>query len=513
MSLHNLASLAAERDNCFSLRARFTTALARHPLLAALYPLLRHSVIYLAGAVLIGLGNFVLVPLYTRYLSTSDFGSYALIEISLLITVTSTQLGLGTTYLRWFAETEASRRGELLASSAAAGVAAGVVGGIILAALVSGPLGETWLPGHAPDAWLLLPVVLLRTLQAIFLSSLQAAQRPVAYVFSAVTRLLGLIAGGYWFVALLGEGVRGVLRGWLVGDAACLVALLAFCLPGMRLRARFDLLRPMLRYGYPLVWSALMALLLDASGRYFLAQIQSLPEVARYAVGVKISNILSMGFLQPFGNAWAGAAFPIAHRPNAPITYTKIMGYALLVATLLAAMTILFAPALIRVFAGNAYAGVQPLLPWLLLPVIFRLLEYWGSLPLYLKYKTHWLAPLATAETVLCVVLNYLLIPRLGALGAALSWSVSLAAAVAAMTVLARRCYPLPLDLRTCAVAAALWALASAGSQLISAFAPRERVEAAILASAILLAACAAYFLFDLRSSRVRFTQEAHAAD
>lgn len=493
--------------------ARLENAIANHPLLAALYPLARHSLIYLAGAVLVGLGNFVLVPLYARYLTPSDFGAYALIEISLLITVTITQMGLGTTYLRWYAETKPERRGEILATSVAAGLAAAALGGVLLALVMHGPLGKQWISENVRAAWIFLPLVPCRTAQAIFFSSLQAAQRPVAYVLSAITRLLALVAAGLWFVALHGEGVRGVLNCWLVGDGACLLVLIAFCLPGMQLRVRKSLLGPMLTYGYPIVWSALMALLLDASGRYFLAHFQSLTEVGRYTVGIKVTNILSMGFLQPFGSAWAGAAFPIAHRPNAAITYTKIMGYALLVATLLAAMTILFGPFLVRVFAGKAYAGVQNLLPWLLLPVVFRLLEYWSSLPIYLKYKTKWLGPLATAATAFCIVLNYFLVPRLGAMGAAISWAIALAISISLMTLLGRHFYPLPFDLRTCGFAAALWALAVCGSRLTSSLGTREGLEASGVASAVLLAACAFYFLWDVRTSKSLFKGNAYAAD
>lgn len=493
--------------------ARIESAIANHPLLATLYPLVRHSAIYLAGAVLVGLGNFVLVPVYTRYVSPSDFGAYALIEISLLITVTITQMGLGTTYLRWYAETEPARRGEILASSVAAGLGAAVLGGCLLTALMYGPLGKNWIGESARVAWIFFPLVLFRTAQSILFSSLQAAQRPVAYVLSAFARLLALVAGGYWFVVLHGEGVRGVLHCWLVGDGACLLILLVFCMPGMELRIRKSLLGPMLKYGYPIVWSALMALLLDASGRYFLAHFQSLTEVGRYTVGIKITNILSMGFLQPFGNAWAGAAFPIAHRPNAAITYTKILGYALLVATLLAAVTILFGPFLVRIFAGKAYAGVQNLLPWLLLPVVFRLLEYWSSLPIYLKYKTKWLGPLATAGTALCIALNYFLVPRLGAMGAAVSWAAASATGISLMTLFGRRFYPLPFDLRTCGFAATLWALAVCGSRLTAALGEREGFEASAIASTVLLAACAGYFLWDVRISKSLFKGNAYAAD
>lgn len=488
-------------------------ALENHPLLATLYPLAKQSMIYLVGAVLLGLGNFVLVPMYTRFLTPSDFGAYALIEISLLIAVTTTQMGLGTTYLRWYAETEPAKRGEILASSVAAGLVAAVIGGGILAGLMGGSLGREWIGGNTRVAWIFVPLVLFRNAQGIFFSSLQAAQRPVAYVLCAITRLLTLVAAGYWFVALHGEGVRGVLHCWLVGDGACLLILLVFCLPGMQLCVRKELLAPMLRYGFPLVWSALMALLLDASGRYFLARYQNLAEVGRYTVGIKITNILSMGFLQPFGSAWAGAAFPIAHRPNAAITYTKIMGYALLTATFLAAMTILFGPFLIRIFAGRSYAGVQKLLPWLLLPVVFRLLEYWSSLPIYLKYKTKWLGPLATAGTSLCIVLNYELVPRLGALGAAIAWSAALAAGICLMTVFGRRYYPLPFDLRTCGFAAAMWALALAGSRVTASLGVHAELEASIGAAALLLAACSFYLLWDVRASKPLFKGNAYASD
>jgi O-antigen/teichoic acid export membrane protein len=488
-------------------------AFAKYPLLATLYPLARDSMIYLVGAVVVGLGNFALVPLYTRFLPPADFGAYALIEISLLIAVTFTQLGLGTTYLRWYAETAPARRGEILASSLGAGSLAAIIGGFALSLIVRGPLGGEWLAGHRLDAWLLWPIVFLRTSEAIFFSSLQAAQRPMAYGLAAVTRLLGLVSAGYWFVAVHPHGVGGVLRGWLVGDAACVLVLMVCCLPNMRLRVRWQLLRPMLRYGLPLVWTALMALLLDATGRYFLARFQNLSEVARYAVGVKITNILSMGFLQPFGNAWSGAAFPIAHRPNAPMTYTKIIGYALIVAALLAALTILFAPLVIGVFAGAAYSTVQRLLPWLLLPVILRLLEYWSSLPIYLQFKTHWLGPLATVETVLCVLLNYSLVPRFGALGAALAWTVSLAGGIAAVTLIGRRYYPLPFDWRTFGFAVSLWAIAVAASPLLSASPSRQTLAVSVFLSIAFVIACSLYFLWDIRTSRTFFQSEAYAAD
>jgi O-antigen/teichoic acid export membrane protein len=489
---------------------RWMQAIEEHPLLASLFPLVQQSAIYLIGAALVGLGNFALVPLYTRYLSAEEFGVYALVEISLFMAVTTTQLGLGTTYVRWFAETEAERRGELLGSCGTAALVAALAGGSLLVAL-TGPSGLRWFAALQQLRWMLLPVVVFRNLQGLLFCALQAAQRATAYVTAAVARLMFLSGSGIWFVVLHHRGIVGVLESWLVGDALCFAVLLGFCVPGQRLKVRFSALRPMLRYGAPLVWSAFMALLLDAAGRFFLANDRSLAEVALYVVGIKITNIISMGFLQPFASAWGGIVFPIAHRPNAPLTYTKMLGYALIILMLLVAVMILFGPFLVVLFAGRAYLGAVRLLPWLLLPVAFRLFEYWSSLPLYLTYKTQWIGALATVGVLSCAGLNAVLAPRLGALGAALAWAGALGVNIALMTVVSRRYYVLPVDLRTMGFVASLWLMAMGGSRMILTLTPALGLGAAAAMSVLLVAACAWYFRRDVRATKILFTEEAYA--
>jgi O-antigen/teichoic acid export membrane protein len=489
---------------------RWMQAIEGHPLLASLFPLVQQSAIYLIGAALVGLGNFVLVPLYTRYLSAEEFGVYALVEISLFMAVTTTQLGLGTTYVRWYAETEEARRGELLGSCGAAGLLAALAGGGLLVAL-AGPSGFRWFAAVQQLRWMLLPVVVFRNLQGLLFCALQAAQRPTAYVTAAVARLVFLSGSGIWFVVLHRRGIVGVLESWLVGDAVCFVVLLGFCVPGQRLRVRIAALRPMMKYGAPLVWSAFMALLLDAAGRFFLANDKSLAEVAIYVVGIKITNIISMGFLQPFASAWGGMVFPIAHRPHAALTYTKMLGYALIALMLLVAVMILFGPFLVVLFAGRAYLGAVRLLPWLVLPVVFRLFEYWSSLPLYLTYKTQWIGALATAGVLLCGGLNAVLVPRLGAPGAALAWAGALGVSIALMTLVSRRYYVLPVDWKTLSFAASLWMLAVGGSRMTVGLTPALSLGMAVVMAAVLVAACGWYFRRDVRATKILFTEEAYA--
>ena len=143
----------------------------RQPIGAALVSLAGDSAVYLTGGVLVGLSNIILIPLYTRCLPPRQFGVYALVDVTVLLVVTVSALKLDVSYLKWFANTEPGRHGELLGSTLMAGLVASVLGGLALSFLVRSNLGEMWLQGSGRSfAWMLLPIVALETLQALFLA-------------------------------------------------------------------------------------------------------------------------------------------------------------------------------------------------------------------------------------------------------------------------------------------------------------------------------------------------------
>src|SRR4029077_10677355 len=102
---------------CMSVFFEFSQSVRKiqsEPIGATLVSLLSDSAVYLMGAVLIGLGSIVLVPLYTRTLGPREFGVYALVDITVLLVVTVTTLKMDVSYLKWFADIGPSRHGILL---------------------------------------------------------------------------------------------------------------------------------------------------------------------------------------------------------------------------------------------------------------------------------------------------------------------------------------------------------------------------------------------------------------
>jgi len=437
------------------------------PLFEYVAALAGDSLIYLGGTVMIGVGSYVLLPLYIRHLSTAEFGVYALIEVTILVCVAISQLGLPMGYLKWFADVDAEGRKGLFWAAALPALAAGAVCGGALALVVGGPMGRAWLHvADRPFAWTLLPAVVLETFQAIMLFDLRARRQAVQFSLASFVRLAAMAGATIWFVSIRGMGIYGILLGRIAGDAACvaLLALIVVRTTGFHVALAHAL--PMVRYGLPVMWSGLVGQMMDAGGRYFLGYYGMFEEVGIYAVGIKLANILGLLFIRPFATAWGSIGFQIYHRPNAQTAYTKLLTYAFVLAMAAAALLMLAGPFLIALLASDAYLPALGVLPLLFLPHTLRILEYWAATPLYLKHQTRWIASASTLGIAILAGLSWRFIPAWSIGGAAAAWVIALAASVAMEAWAGRRYYPLPYDWRSFLFGVALWAFGAVMSWL-----------------------------------------------
>ena len=452
--------------NMAHLRTLVTEKFGNDPLMAALFALVGDSLVYLAGAAMIGLGNFVLVPLYTRYLAPAEFGVYALVDVTILIFVTVTQLGFGVSYLKWFADIELSRRGELLGSTLTIGALAAAIGGALLALAVAGPLGERWLQtGDRDFAWILLPLVVLENLQGLLLTDLRARRRAAAFSASAVVRLLAIVGASLWFIAVQKQGVTGVFMGRLVGDGIGVLLLATFCLRSATLRLAHSFVMPMVRYGLPLVWSALMAMMLDASGRYFLSHYSTLEQVGFYGVAIKIGNIFQMLVNQPFGVAWGGLMFQIVKWPNARVVYSKILAYVFVLSLTATLILALFTPTLFAIFATAAYFPAMAVFPLILLVRAISLMEYPTSIGIFLAGRTKWFALIYSVGLGINLLGNYALTPSYGMFGAAWAWLAAWLVITGLMAWLGQRYHPLRYDWKLLLIPIVPWGFVLIGQR------------------------------------------------
>jgi O-antigen/teichoic acid export membrane protein len=424
----------------------------------ALLALGQDSFVYLLGAAALGLGNFLLIPLYTRYLSPAEFGVYALIDVTLMVLIAASLLKLDVSYLKWYADVEPAARPRLMGSVLVAGIAASTLTGAVLSLALTAPFGQEWLGTQERSfIWTLLPIAVLENLQGLLLTNLRARRQSVAYAACSVARLFAIVGCTLWFLVAGRQGLYGVFLGRLAGDAVS-VLLLAWSSRGsVTFSLDRTLLRPMIGYGLPLIWASLMMLLMDASGRYFLSTYSTLEQVGLYGAAIKIAGVFQLLLSQPFGIAWGGLMFQIARWPDARRVYSRILSGVVIISLAGSLLVALFTPTLFSLLASPAYVPAMAVFPLVLLVRAAGVMEYPVSTGIAVVSRTGWIAVVSSIGLGVTVCANYLLVPAHGMFGAAAAWLLGAFTDIAFLGILGQRYYPLDIPWKLLLLAFAPW--------------------------------------------------------
>lgn len=433
--------------------------LEREPVGAALVSLVGDSAVYLLGGLLLGLGNIILIPVYTRALAPREFGMYALVDIAVMMVVTVSALKMDVSYLKWFADLDAERRGELLGAMLLTGVAVSLCGGGALSSIFASHYGALWLNGPTRTfAWMLLPIVVLENSQVLLLSNLRAHRRAVSYSAVAIIRLIGIVVATYYLLIMRRLGLPGLFLGRMAGDAIAIAVLLAISLRKFVFKASFDLIRPMLRFGLPLVWCMFAIQLQDASGRYFLSRHGALDQVGLLGAAIKIGSVFQTLISVPFGVAWGGVLFQIVKERDAKMIYSKIFGYVCVVALGVALVLTVFAPTLFKIFATPAYYPAIAVFPFVILVRALNTIEQPAGTGIYLSGSTGTFAIAYTTAVLLNLTLMSQLVPKYGLIGVGWAWLIGAASVPLMMFIFGQRVYPLRLSKMLLLLPLLLWA-------------------------------------------------------
>jgi O-antigen/teichoic acid export membrane protein len=211
----------------------------------------------------------------------------------------------------------------------------------------------------------------------------------------------------------------------------------------------------------PVVVSTLIMVALDGAGRYFVNRYNTLEQVGQFAVGVKIAGLMRLLVVAPFGIAWGGLLFQIEKRPDAQFIYSKLRGYILRLAVSVAAILSLLSPLLLHVFATPAYHASLSVIPALLLVQAITVMQYPATVGILLRSATKWLIGVISIGFGVDLILNWLLVPAHGMVGASLALLAAWVFMIILMALVSQEYYPLHFEWKPVGVSAAIWLMAT----------------------------------------------------
>lgn len=377
---------------------------------------------YGAGIAVGRLAGFIMLPIYTSYLTESDYGTLELLSLTVDFLGTIAAAGVLAGVYKFYAdaETDADRHALISTSTLTLSglMALLAVGGYhaspALSALVLRDIGD---PLYFRLFFL---IHFLQTVELVPLLYLRVRDRSTAFAATNVARLLVSLSLNIYFVVVLRLGVLGVLyssviTGFLFASG---LALHQFRHTGVRFATAVA--GRLIRFGAPIVPWTLSNFLIVFSDRYFLKNFTGDAAVGVYALAYRFSMLMNAFGFQPFDLVWGPRRFEVVKRPDGIETIRRVFGYFTIGLGYLALLIALFSGDVIRVMARQTgFHDAGAIVPILVLAQIFYYQASFPNLSMLVTERTKVMGALSLVPAAIVLGLNALLIPRYGIYGAA----------------------------------------------------------------------------------------------
>src|SRR3954447_8065794 len=423
---------------------------------------------YTAASIVSKVIAVALLPLYTRYLSTEDYGAAEILFAAVVTASIVVRLGLIEAILRFYYKDDEDPA-RVVAGSFAGLFWLSTLGALVLLPF-AGPLAEALLPeakalgGSAPElVRIAIGGLWVLTMWEFMLTLFRLEERARAYFLTTILNVLASIALTVVLVVGLDEGARGLLVGSYAAGAAFVLVLIA--LQWRRLSLRFDrnLLRRLFRFGLPTMPAEVSLYLLNFVDRLIITRSLGLAEAGLYSLAAKFAQAVNV-LVRGFQLAWPPLAYSIrdddeARRAYAVIVTLFVAGCAWAVAGMW-----LFSRYIVRALAAPKFFESFEAIGLLSTAVTLYALYLVLVVILGRTGRTEFNFPAAIGALVTNVALNLLLVPPLGIVGAGLALVASYLVVLGLMYVFTQRLFPAPYEwgrlLRVVLTVAALVALA-----------------------------------------------------
>jgi O-antigen/teichoic acid export membrane protein len=438
------------------------------PTLSAFEGLGKHTLVYALGMIVGRAMSFLMLPIYTRYLTPADYGVMALIELTLdfIAIVAGAQLALGV--FRFYHKATTTREREEFVSTAFLLVAGMycLVGLVTL--LAAAPLSQL-LFGSLENVLIIRVAavnIALGALMIVPLSLARVRDRSILYVGAGLVKLFLSVVGALVFLVWLGLGVLGVFLATLIANAVVGGALTVWLYRTVGPRWSREAAAQLLRYGIPLVATQFATWVATFSDRYFLQAAGDEAVVGLYSLAYQFGFIMVIIGFSPLDQVWGPRRFRAAAEPDSDRALAR--GF-LLVNVLLLSVAVaisLFVYDFLRILTTPAFFTASKVVPLILIAYVFQCWASVQDIGILVREKTEYIT-IANVGAAAVAVLGYLLlIPHFLAWGAAVATVLAFFTRWALTYVFSQRLHPVRYAWRPVLLLAA-WAVVVSGVALL----------------------------------------------
>ncbi len=420
---------------------------------AELQKLAHHSVIYGLADVVPSLVNFLLLPVFTAFLSPSNYGALSILLLFSVLTKIFFRSGLDSGFFRiYYAQTNTLDR-KILSTTlfvAALFISASL---FLASAIFAKPLSLALLGNEFSESpistWIILVALdtFLNTFAFIPMNLFRIQGRPRQ--FTQVTLFRNAINIGLkLFLIVSGFGVSGVLIADVVASFLFILILSPTLFRNLTNHLSIEMLREASSFGLPKIPHGLAHQLLNLSDRKLIEMFLTLSASGIYHIGVMMGTGVKV-FLAAFELAWGPFVFSqVSTRTNSnpAQTIARLATYAFAVLVAFGLMNAVFGRELLFFMAKPEFHSAHPVIPIAVLAYVIQGFFALTSIGIGISKKTIYLPFITLSAAILNIALNFLFIQRFGLVGAAWATVAGYALMAAMGFYFGNKHYPIPFE-------------------------------------------------------------------
>jgi len=407
--------------------------------------LIKDSFFYTVGNILPQAGLFILLPIYTAYLSPEQYGIVnAMTVISSIIGIILT-LGIDRGIYRLYYDYNEDERKTYL-GTIIIGISSFSLFFFLFFLLFPQLLLSIYksIPFY-PYYFLMLLYTLLSvviTVPSIYLRMSEQADRFVllnilSFLFTAFFNLI--------FIIYYKEGAVGMLKGNLLASFIIGPIYYLFSFKAIKFNFKFNYFKNSVKFSLPLLPALIFSWVLNLSDRIFLERYLSLNEVGIYSFGYKLASLVTLISGGLF-SAYTPYFYKLVNEKGneAKGQIEKYNNTFILIILIICFLIAFFSKEVIELLISSKYLGAISLIPFLTIAFFFSQITGFLNLMIYQKKKSLQIMNITFVSALFNIVINLLMIPSFGMMGAVFSTLISFFALFVIEYWYAKKCYFIP---------------------------------------------------------------------
>lgn len=392
--------------------------------------LLKQSSQYLLGQILVMAAGFISFPVLTRVLSVENYGILGIATTTIMLSTAIAKVGSTNSTVRFFPEYKKDGNLNKYYSTMIFGYA-GIAFAVSLFLLIISSIFDIYGKSNFLLILSVVSVAFLMSMYNVIQGVLRADQKVRNYILINLVLRYGTIVFGILALYLFMKEVEV----YLIAQALvllCILFLVIFLIGKNNIiRISFfskKLFQKSVKYGFFLSVSEIFHLILAYGDRYFIRYFLGASALGIYTAGYNLSTYIVEVFMYPVNNAIDPIYLNI-HANKGVIETSKFLSKAFkfyFIFMLFAVLLFLsVSRELVVMLASNKYESAFKIMPYIVIANAIYSFQIIINAGLIINNKTQILAMIKFGSCIINIILNIILIPLYGIIGAAQATLIS----------------------------------------------------------------------------------------